>query len=422
LAVSQKVKIIFRDSIKDLDEDILCKAKENAAAKIITKLRTGRISRVEDLLITLGPRYTSWLKDRAAIAGLLARISIPDLHKDTFQRDIYQSILKSIGKISHDHLFHKFDTMSRGFSWCATSLFQLPKASIPPKLRIGEDGEVVGPWKLLSISNIDSANCVWGGSHALIEAKILHALVNEKDRHLVLIIPPETGSDAEDIEKGLLVEVFKNPCEGNPSFKCQFVGPLYFHPALKVEVSATKQVTIGDTETWKQLNENEDAWKLLNEHTEIKKNRMRHGMKNKVGGSVSSQTSESVIEPGWTELHRDAWLQKDVAGDKRKLRKLRKLLPQRDELGRRALHLAAERGNKKFVEMLLEAHDDPNDPDSNDANLDGLEHIRPGDMQTPLHHAAWGGFMEGMKLLLERARNTNTMDRAGNTILHPAAK
>jgi hypothetical protein len=121
LAKSRKVKIIFKDSIKDLDEDILRKVKEgniegNAAAEVIKNLRQDQISGIEDLLATLGPRYTSWLKDRATIAGLLAGIPITDTNQDTFQRDIYQSILKKIGEISHDHLFHKSDTMSKGFS------------------------------------------------------------------------------------------------------------------------------------------------------------------------------------------------------------------------------------------------------------------------------------------------------------------
>ncbi|KAI0450075.1 hypothetical protein F5B21DRAFT_517679 [Xylaria acuta] len=75
LAKSRKVKIIFKDSIKDLDDDILEKAQEGSfAAKAIKNLRRDRFSDMEDLLATLGPRYTSWLKDRATIAGLLAGI------------------------------------------------------------------------------------------------------------------------------------------------------------------------------------------------------------------------------------------------------------------------------------------------------------------------------------------------------------
>ncbi|KAI1121234.1 hypothetical protein F5Y10DRAFT_288736 [Nemania abortiva] len=73
LAKSRKVKVVFKDSIQDLDKHILDKAQEgNFAAKAIKDLRRDQLSDVEDLLATLGPRYTSWLKDRATIAGLLA--------------------------------------------------------------------------------------------------------------------------------------------------------------------------------------------------------------------------------------------------------------------------------------------------------------------------------------------------------------
>ncbi|KAI0530011.1 hypothetical protein GGR58DRAFT_518813 [Xylaria digitata] len=118
LAKSRKVKIVFKDSIKDLDKHILDKArKENYATKAIKDLRRDQFSDIEDLLSTLGPRYTSWLKDRATIAGLLAGIHIPDTNKDTFQRDIYQNIIKGAKEISHDHLFHNSVTMLKGFSW-----------------------------------------------------------------------------------------------------------------------------------------------------------------------------------------------------------------------------------------------------------------------------------------------------------------
>lgn len=100
-------------------------------------------------------RYTSWLKDPAAIAGLLTGVPIPDSTRDTFQRDTYQKILKKIGKISHEHLFHRSVTMSGAFSWCATSLFQLPQAQTKPKLKVNPDGSVVGDWRAFSIYKYD---------------------------------------------------------------------------------------------------------------------------------------------------------------------------------------------------------------------------------------------------------------------------
>ncbi|OTA59593.1 hypothetical protein K449DRAFT_333385, partial [Hypoxylon sp. EC38] len=57
LAKSRKVKVVFKDSIKDLDEDILNKAENNIAAGMIRGLRNENLSGIEDLLRTLGPRY-----------------------------------------------------------------------------------------------------------------------------------------------------------------------------------------------------------------------------------------------------------------------------------------------------------------------------------------------------------------------------
>jgi hypothetical protein len=158
LAKSRKVKIVFKDSIKDLDVDILCKIEKSsygyAAKEAIERLRNNddnKAMEIEKLLAALRPRYTSWLKDRAAIAGLLAGIAIPDLNQDTFQRDTYRNILKEIGYVSHGHLFHKSVTMSGSFSWCATSLFELPSTDKEAELRVKEDGAVVGPWRPLFI-------------------------------------------------------------------------------------------------------------------------------------------------------------------------------------------------------------------------------------------------------------------------------
>ncbi|KAI0860574.1 hypothetical protein F4860DRAFT_503911 [Xylaria cubensis] len=69
LTRSRKVKIIFKDSIKDLDEEILY-GNESFGAKIIKDLRNDRFTKIGALLAALNTRYTSWLKDRATIAEL----------------------------------------------------------------------------------------------------------------------------------------------------------------------------------------------------------------------------------------------------------------------------------------------------------------------------------------------------------------
>ncbi|KAF3767954.1 hypothetical protein M406DRAFT_232427, partial [Cryphonectria parasitica EP155] len=58
LARSRKVKVVFKDSIKDLDYDILDRVeKHNIAAGTLRNLRNAHVSGVDDLLNTLGSRY-----------------------------------------------------------------------------------------------------------------------------------------------------------------------------------------------------------------------------------------------------------------------------------------------------------------------------------------------------------------------------
>ncbi len=208
LAKARKVKVIFKDSIKDLDEDILSKAGNHIAAGMIRGLRNENVSEIEDLLRTLGPRYTSWLKDRAVIAGLLTGIdTLQSSTGDTFQRDIYQNILRKIKKISHGHLFHTSATMSAGFSWFPTNLFQLPLSGRDPELTINQHGEVVGTWKVVSSRCIDLHGCIWKVSHPLIEAKLRYALIEEKNQHVLLAVPEETPGSV--ITEAILAEVFR---------------------------------------------------------------------------------------------------------------------------------------------------------------------------------------------------------------------
>ena len=129
LAKSRKVKVIFKGRcglvIKDLDEEIL--AKENdpnsprkEASRIIRNLRK-KLTSLNDLLTALGPRHTSWPKDLATISALLVGV-VPD----ELQQNTYKNILQKIGRLSPGHLFHNAATMSAGFSWCPTSLFNMP--------------------------------------------------------------------------------------------------------------------------------------------------------------------------------------------------------------------------------------------------------------------------------------------------------
>ncbi|KAI1145486.1 hypothetical protein F4825DRAFT_467294 [Nemania diffusa] len=73
LVKSRKVKIVFKDCIVDLDEQILYGIDDSFyAAGVLRNFRKNRVIGIENLVTILGSRYTSWAKDQATIAGLLA--------------------------------------------------------------------------------------------------------------------------------------------------------------------------------------------------------------------------------------------------------------------------------------------------------------------------------------------------------------
>jgi len=165
LAKSRKVKVVFKGShgplIKDLDEDILARDKGSStrhqlATEAIANLRTNSgITEINHLLTILGPRYTSWPRDTAIIAGLLVGVDIPS---SSLQQQIYRRILIKIGKICHEHLFCNSDTMSKGFNWCPTSLLDMSPALSNAALRIKENGDVVGAWNVFRLDIVPEEN------------------------------------------------------------------------------------------------------------------------------------------------------------------------------------------------------------------------------------------------------------------------
>ncbi|KAL9096725.1 MAG: hypothetical protein Q9165_001213 [Trypethelium subeluteriae] len=468
LARSRKVKIIFKDSIRDLDRDILRKAtQDRLAITLIQNLRYSQISAIQDLLVILGPRYTSWAKDMATIAGLLTGISTPDPgrrveKRDTFQRDTYQQILKKVGKISHDHLFHRSATMSGGFSWCAASLFDLPQSNMEPRLQVHEDGAIVGWWEAYPSDAVDVEQCLWGNSHEVFEARLRQALKKRSKNH-VLLIPPAQEERAANGQKlfwkGVLGEILQKHCGAGKLFKSQFAGTLDFKVAFQYDdCSVTKEVTIGgDLDGWMELEDDETAWQIVGGHPlkqtplaegrdlelPIRKGKAKaksahfetsceHSAENNEDRHFdyqkkmeSRRNSEASTNPTkglsgvyfdadseWTAFHHDVWLDRvtDSINDT-------ECWTNSDRLGQQALHLAAERGNWKIVATIL---------DRCDSSL-ALLTARDARGQTPLHRGAWGGSVEVVDVLLKHSKELtedaiiNVKDKLRDTALHVAA-
>jgi hypothetical protein len=252
LASSRKVKVVFKGPtgplIKDLDEDILAEANRSSeghkfTADVIAKLRSRRITKVNDLLATLGPRYTSWPKDVAIISGLLMGVEISP---DASQQDIYREILeRKTAEVCHGHLFHNSATMSESFTWCSASLLSLPVASGEATLRVDKNESVLGTWKVVDPNGIPEEIYVWNGTHPLIEASLRSALSN-KGKHVLLVEPEVTT-----ISRALLVRIMKIESAWE-AIHCRFVGSVYFHllqPLGEENESWIKiQVAIGGTE------------------------------------------------------------------------------------------------------------------------------------------------------------------------------
>jgi ankyrin repeat protein len=103
-------------------------------------------------------------------------------------------------------------------------------------------------------------------------------------------------------------------------------------------------------------------------------------------------------------LHSAIW-KEDYSTSKELVKKCSPDTP--DQLGRRPLHLAAERGHQQMVKDLLRCNVDLN------AQCDYW--------QTALHHAAWTGSVDVDKLLLNGTR-AMILDKDGNTALHIASQ
>jgi ankyrin repeat protein len=457
LAKSRKVKVIFGGScgplIKDLDEQILAKdtgrppsTPHERSAAIIRNLRKGVVT-LDDLLVVLGSRYTSWPRDRAIIAGLLVDIEVTseDPLQDVLQQDIHETILRRFGKISPRHLFHNSATIHGGFGWCPTNLFDMPVANSYPSLQYAEGGDLTGKWKLIQVTNAIKERIVWTGTHPLIEAT-LQLELESPDKCVILA---EYGTEA--VQRALLAKGMKNV--GTSDTLCyKHVGAIQFHPALRRDNIGERDGTwiemevrvLGDARGMMELDRK--AWDVVIEFASERDDQQLHklssdGAKGRMTRASSrlkssKRKADEVIEDSnlvsttkgegearllrclqkvnpnyqdqhkWSDLHNAIWRGHHTLAQKL-IGTADVDVNVQDEMGRRPLHLAAERGDKVTVLSLL-----------GKAEVDA----RSKNGQTALHCAAWGGSTVVVDLLLHAGSNANIIDTDGNTAVHIAAE
>lgn len=364
LSKSRKVKMIFKGQhgpiIKDLDEDILDKeiiSKERKAnsprteaSRIIRRLRT-EITTLNDLLIVLSPRYTSWPEDIATIAALLVGVT-----REIHQQETYKNILKKLRYLSPGHLFHNAATMSNGFSWCPTKLFDLPLDSSTACLTISEHGDIQGAWRVIPVEG--KLECWWNDTHPLMKRRLQSALRHPTKCRLLAECYP--GRQSEPVRRALLVS------KTQESSRYEYVGVLWFRQELRAEggnwSSRIQEVIISSSRN------NEELFSGFTEN-------MIADDRSDISHSEIEKDDRSQCAVQADRLRHAIW-----RGDYRTFNELSQnaKLDIPDKLDRRPLHLAAERGHIKMVKDLIRYKFDL--------------HSRCYYDQTALHHAAWGGF------------------------------
>jgi ankyrin repeat protein len=389
LAKSRKVKVIFKGRygpvIKDLDEEILAKADEInvpriKASRIIRNLRK-EFTSLNDLLTVLRPRFTSWPKDMAVISALLVGIEPEERQQKT-----YRSILKKLGELCPENLFHNAATMSDEFSWCPTSLFKMPlERSSEVRLKIlGND--IRGKWRI-SRHYVESGlekNCIWHSSHPLITRQPQDVLKCPRRCRLL------TKCGTEPVQRALLVRE-------RHGARYQYLGALYFRQELRAR----------STDDW------------IEEDVIICGIQGDDGLMRHPGQDRSARDAECTNLSNYHQDERSdhtldvenlkhaVWRGEcDYPAFSEMMGRVDLEIP--DCLGRRLLHLAAERGDKRCVESLLAS------------NVDKEARCHNG--QTALYLASWGGSASVVRLLLDQYSDVTAKDNYGNTALHIAAR
>ncbi|KAK2459942.1 hypothetical protein APHAL10511_008027 [Amanita phalloides] len=254
LSRSRQVEVLFSTRkppgyvLKNLDVDILAgyasvsSLSRQAASTAVQSLRKNSWSAqdrytftVGDVLTALGPRFTSWARDRAIIAAQFIGIENPA----DDQYSIYKQIVCKIGDIEVDQLFHQVATPTGPFAWLPSNLFDLPVSRGQLyNIKVLKDGSLHGRWGIVLFpANFQFS---WDLMHPMSRYCVRAAL--KDDRHIVLFNMYEKHS----ITRGLLVKVM-NDTDPSYDIRCRYVAPVYFAPLSISPDCPYRSVLISDS-------------------------------------------------------------------------------------------------------------------------------------------------------------------------------
>ncbi|KAG8668363.1 hypothetical protein FPOAC1_007742 [Fusarium poae] len=243
LAMAQKVKVLFKDPdptktepiIKDLDDDVLAKSPQSStrahwlATCLVQRIRKP-VEHIGDLVAILGPRCTSWARDRTIIASLLA--GVPDVDLTIGESVITRSTLEYLGKIPYFCLLHGKPTMydKEGYSWSPATLDDMPIEVVggtqkvdddmaDTMLEIDDNGSL---WGICACRVIDEQEVIDGkikpyGDSLAATIKVNLALADPSS--CLLVRPSANNKDPRCI---LVVPI--GILQDGPTIKCRYIG------------------------------------------------------------------------------------------------------------------------------------------------------------------------------------------------------
>ncbi|KAK2462608.1 hypothetical protein APHAL10511_005341 [Amanita phalloides] len=256
LARSARVEVLFSTRefpgyvLKNLDKVILShRGTVSSLSRILasTAIRSlrgeaqlePREFTINDVLTSLGPRFTSWTRDRAIITGLFIGIDNPA----DDQHGIYRQAICKIGKLSSDQLFHNATPSAGPFAWFPSNLFDLPISSTEPDIQVLEDGSIIGDWYIFPDASSTVDECFfWDMTHPMTKHRVREAL-NDR-RHIILL---ERQTDT--ITRGVLVQVRRYKDQSNKRRRpilSRYIGPVYFRAPQLEGGDLSYRVIIGD--------------------------------------------------------------------------------------------------------------------------------------------------------------------------------